>query len=455
MSFEIRCSVTEYSALCREFVDAVAAVEGLQSKLWLLDEERRTAGGVYVFANRATAEAYVGGPIVTALREMPQITALAVEVTGIQTELSEQTGHRFAEADQATEPAAEPDPTEAFAGRVVADLSAAMSGVMVNVGHKLGLYRALAQAGPVTSTELADLTGTHERYVREWLNHQRSCGYVAYDTRAGTYALPDSGQLVLATPESPVFLPPAFDVAATIWADEDKLTEAFRTGRGIGWHEHDHRLFCGTESFFRPSYRTFLTTSWIPALQGVQQRLSRGGSVVDVGCGHGASTIVMAQAFPASRFLGIDSHQESVEVARQRAAEAGVADRVWFECASATDYPGSNYDLICFMDAFHDLGDPVGAARHAERVLSRDGAVMMVEPLAAERGEDNVGPVASLYYAASTAICTPNAMCHSGGLALGAQAGPKQLKEALAAGGINRFRVATQTPFNLVVEARR
>ena len=342
----------------------------------------------------------------------------------------------------------------AFAGQVVADLAAASSGAMTNIGYKLGLYRAMAGAGPMTSAELAERTGTHERYVREWLNNQAAGGYVTYDPATRTYELPDEHAFVLADDASPVFLPPAFDTAATIWADEAMLADAFQSGRGIGWHEHDHRLFAAVEAFFRNGYRANLTEAWIPAMDGVDARLRAGGRVADVGCGHGASTIVMARAYPNSTFVGFDYHPESIATARQRAEEAGVADRVAFEVASAKTYPGSGYDLICFMDCFHDLGDPLGAARRARAALAGDGAVLLVEPYAGDDVEENLNPVGRLFYAASTALCTPNSLSQEVGLALGAQAGEARLREILTEAGFGRVRHATATPFNLVLEAR-
>lgn len=343
---------------------------------------------------------------------------------------------------------------ERFVGQVVGDLAAAYSGVMVNIGHKLGLYRAMADAGPITPAALAARTGTHERYVREWLSNQAAGGYVTYDPATATYELPPEQAFVLATPESPVFVTPAFDVASSIWRDEDMLADAFRSGHGIGWHEHDCRLFTGVEAFFRPGYKANLTTTWIPALDGVEDKLRAGGRIADIGCGHGASTILMAEAYPNSTVVGFDYHRESIEAARQRAEEAGVADRVTLEVATAKNFPGRDYDLVCFMDCFHDLGDPLGAARHTRQAMAEDGAVLMVEPYAGDRVEDNLNPVGRLYYAASTALCTPNSLSQEVGTALGAQAGEARLREIVEEAGFTRFRRATETPFNLVLEAR-
>lgn len=343
---------------------------------------------------------------------------------------------------------------EAFVGQIVTDMAASMSGVMVNIGHKLGLYQAMAGAGPITPTQLAQKTNTHERYVLEWLNNQAAGGYITYNPSQRTYELPDEHAMVLANAASPVFMAPGFDTISSLWLDEDKVVHAFQSGKGIGWHEHHHRLFCGTEAFFRTGYRFHLTTDWIPALEGVEAKLKAGAKVADVGCGHGASTIVMAQAYPNSTFLGFDYHKESVATARQRAEEAGVADRVRFEVASAKNFPGSDYDLVCFMDCLHDMGDPVGAAEHARKVLANNGTVLLVEPFAGNNVEENLNPVGRLFYAASTAVCTPSSLSQEVGLGLGAQAGTKRLSEVMSAAGFTRFRRATHTPFNLILEAR-
>jgi SAM-dependent methyltransferase len=342
----------------------------------------------------------------------------------------------------------------AFVGQVVNDMAAAMSGVMTNLGHKLGFYRAMAGAGPISPKDLAQRTNTHERYVREWLNNQAAGGYVTYHPQSRTYELPAEHAAVLADDGGAVFLAPGFDLISSLWLDEDKIAQALRTGEGIGWHEHHHRLFFGTEAFFRPGYKANLTETWIPALEGVEAKLRAGARVADVGCGHGASTIVMAEAYPNSTFVGSDYHDKSIEVARRRAAEAGVSDRVAFEVATAKTFSGDGYDLICFMDCFHDLGDPLGAAKHARRVLADDGTVLMVEPFAGDRVEDNINPVGRMYYAASTGICTPNSLSQEVGLGLGAQAGEARLRAILAEAGFGRVRRAAETPFNLVIEAR-
>lgn len=342
-----------------------------------------------------------------------------------------------------------------FGQQMVDDLAAAYAGAMTSIGHKLGLWRALAGAGPITPAALAERTGCAERYVREWLSCQAAGGYVDYDAAEGTFTLPDEHAAFLADPDSPAFVAPAYDVVSAVWHGEEKVTEAFRTGRGIGWHEHHHSLFHGTEAFFRTGYRAFLTSEWIPALTGIAERFAeRGGRIADVGCGHGASSILMAQAWPKVQVDGFDYHGGSIDTARQRAADAGVADRVAFAQATAKDYPGAGYDLICFMDCLHDLGDPLGAARHARQALAEDGSVLLVEPWAGDRLEDNLNPVGRLYYAASTALCTPNSLSQEVGTALGAQAGEARLTAILSEAGFGTIRRAAQTAFNLILEAR-
>jgi SAM-dependent methyltransferase len=345
---------------------------------------------------------------------------------------------------------------EQFAGQVVNDLAAAMAGVMTNLGHKLGLYQAMAESGPVGSEELARRTSTNERSVREWLNGQVAGGYVQFDAGTRKYSLPPEHAFVLANPVSPVFLPPAFDVAATLWHDEDQILAAFRSGEGVGWHEHSCRLFGATEAFFRNGYRAHLTQAWIPSLSGVQERLSSGGRVADVGCGHGASVILMAQAFPKSKFVGIDYHESSIAVARERAKEAGVADRIRFEVGTARLLENSRekFDLVCFMDSLHDMGDPLEAVRASRRAMADGGALMLVEPFAKDRTEDNVGPVARMYYAASAGLCTQNALSQGGRHPLGAQAGAARLIAIAKEAGFGSARVAMETPFNLILEAR-
>jgi len=375
------------------------------------------------------------------------MSALGLQV---ETETRSNGGGAGPEAARAPEAGA----TERFAQRVLGDLSAAMTGVMVRLGHELGLYRALAEGGPLTSGELARHASVLERYAREWLHQQRAAGYLEYDPASAKFRLADGAVAVVAAEDSPVFLLPAFEIVASMWADEPRLERAFTSGEGIGWGEHDPRLFGGCARFFGAAYGASLVQDWLPALDGVTSKLARGATVADVGCGYGISTVLMARAFPASRFVGFDSHAASIDAARQRAKQAHVCDRARFELATATDYGGERYDLICFMDSFHDLGDAIAAARYAAGRLAEGGSVMLVEPLAAGRPEENRGPLSAMNYAASTALCTPNALCHRHGVALGAQAGPEALRQALAEGGLRHFRVAATTPFHMVIEAR-
>jgi SAM-dependent methyltransferase len=343
---------------------------------------------------------------------------------------------------------------EAFMGQAVTDMGAIISAPLMVIGEKLGLYKAMAGAGPLSSQEVADRSGAAERYVREWLRNQAAGGYVAYDAESDRYTLPDEHALALADEDSPFYILGVYDSIASLYADEDQILEAFRSGGGMGWHEHDHRLFRGTERFFRPGYRAHLVAEWIPALDGVQAKLERGAKVADVGCGHGASTIIMAAAFPNSDFFGFDYHEASIERAREAAREAGVEDRITFEVAAAKDYPAGDYDLVCVFDCLHDMGDPVGASAHVLETLDTDGTWMIVEPFANDRVEENLNPVGRVFYGASTVICTPASLAQEVGLALGAQAGEARLTEVLKQGGFTRVRRATETPFNLVLEAR-
>jgi SAM-dependent methyltransferase len=345
-----------------------------------------------------------------------------------------------------------PGEVEAFIGQVVTDLGAAFSGVLVNVGRKLGLYTAMADLGACTSVALAEATGIRERYVREWLANQAAGGYVAYNGKTQTYALPPAQAMVLALDQSPIFMAPAFEVAASFWLDEDQIVEAFRSGEGLGWHAHNHRLFCGTESFFRTGYRANLVSSWLPALDGVVERLKRGALVADIGCGHGASTILMAQAFSKSGFIGQDYHEASIEAARKRAAEQGVVGNITFEVKAATEFDGRDFDLICFMDCLHDLGDPVGALARCRKGLKSDGKVLLVEPYAGDRLEENMNPIGRMYYAASAMACTPNSLSQEVGLGLGAQAGEERLRKVAREAGFSNLRRAAQTPVNLILE---
>ena len=347
---------------------------------------------------------------------------------------------------------------ERFVGQVVGDLGATASSALAHIGHRLGLYRAMSGAGGLTPAELAQRTGTHERYIREWLHNQAAGGYVEYRPDDGTFELPAEHALVLADESSPVHLAAGLEQMAAVWADEPRLEDAFRSGDGIGWHEHDPRLFGATEEIFKPAYRTYLVDHWIPALDGVQDRLTAGGRVADIGCGHGASTILLAEVFPEAEVVGFDYHEASIGTARRRAAEAGLdpGDRTRFEVASAGDYPipDGGYDLICFFDALHDFGDPVGAAAHARDALADDGAVMLVELRAGDRPEENLNPVGRLGYAMSTFVCTPNALSQDGGVALGGQAGPAAIGEVFAAAGFSRFRQVAEAPIHQVLEAR-
>jgi SAM-dependent methyltransferase len=351
-------------------------------------------------------------------------------------------------------PAIDEAKLNAFMGQAVQDMGAAMHAALVIVGDKLGLYKAMAGAGPLTPTQLAQKTSTDERYVREWLNANAASGYIAYDAATTTYTLPPEQALALAQDDSPAFLPGAFQVIGSIMRDEPKITDAFRTGRGVGWHEHDAELFQGTERFFRPNYAANLIAQWIPSLTGIKERLNSGGRVADVGCGYGSSTILMAKAFPKSQFFGFDYHPASIKWAQKAAQDAGVADRITFEVASAKDFPGKDYDLVTFFDCLHDMGDPVGASAHVHSTLAPSGSWMIVEPFANDKVEDNLNPVGRVYYSASTMICTPASRSQEVGLALGAQAGEARMREVVLSGGFTNFRRAAETPFNLVYEAR-
>ena len=340
-----------------------------------------------------------------------------------------------------------------FMGRLVSDMGAAAILANVILGDELGLYKAMADSQPVTPEALADKTGCHPRLVREWLSAQAASGYVEH--RDGTFVLPEEQALALAVEDSPVYIAGGAMVVASLFLDKDKLVAAMRGNGGLAWGDHHPCMFSGTERFFRPGYKTFLVAEWLPALEGVVDKLEAGAKVADVGCGHGASTIVMAQAFPASRFVGFDYHGPSIATATERAREGGVSDRVRFEQGAAKDYPGSDYDLVCYFDCLHDMGDPVGAARHAYQSLKADGTVLLVEPFAQDALDDNLNPVGRLFYAASTFICTPNSLSQEVGLGLGAQAGEARLREVFAQAGFSHFRRATETPFNLILEARK
>lgn len=341
-----------------------------------------------------------------------------------------------------------------FMGRVVGELGAAISSALVALGDRLGLYRAMADGGPMSAEELAARTGTEARYVREWLSNQAAGGFVSYDPDTDDFFLSPEQSVMLAEEGNPAFVAGAFQVITAAIKDEEKVARAFQTGGGVGWHEHHHDLFSGTERFFRPGYAANLVSGWIPALDGVEAKLQSGARVADVGCGHGASTILMAEAYPHSEFVGFDYHAASIEHARAAAAQAGLDERVRFEVAPAKQYPGEGYDLVCMFDCLHDMGDPVGAAAHVRQTLAADGTWLIVEPYAGDRLQDNLNPVGRIYYGASTLVCTPASRDQEVGLGLGAQAGEARLREVVTAGGFTRFRRATETPFNLVLEAR-
>lgn len=344
---------------------------------------------------------------------------------------------------------------QTFVMRAVDHLGAGYLGVMVSLGARLGLYRELADAGPLTSYELALRTDCAERYVRDWLASQAAAGYVEYDPDGQTFSLTPEQALVLADESSPVYLPPAWNVPAAMWSDEAKALHAFRTGEGVAWGDHDPRLAHGTAAFYRNGYRASLVSQWLPALDGVVAALERGIAVADVGVGHGHTTVFMAEAFPNSRFYGYDTHAPSVWEARRNAKQAGVSERTTFEQVRATDYDPLGFGLICFFDALHDMGDPVGVLRHAAEALLPGGTLLLVEPNAADRLEDNLTVISQTYFAASSMICTAHALADGGELVLGAQAGPARLTAVLHEAGFSRVRVVAETPFNLIIEAKR
>ena len=353
-----------------------------------------------------------------------------------------------------TQPAVDENKLNEFVGRFAGDLGAVLHAATVLIGDKLGLYKAMADGEPVTAEELAERTGTDERYVREWLSAQAASGYAEYDPATERFRLTPEQAFALTSEFNPFFAPGGLQVAASTIKDADLVAEAIRTGRGVGWHEHDHELFDGTERFFRPNYIGNLVSSWIPALDGVEEKLRFGAKVADPGCGYGASTIIMAREYPNSTFYGFDFHGPSIEAAGERAVEEGVADRCTFEIASAKEYPGEDYDFVTSFDALHDMGDPVGTAAHVLRSLKPDGTWMIVEPYANDRLEDNLNPVGRIFYSASTTICVPASKNQEVALALGAQAGEARMREVVTGGGFGRFRRAAETPFNLIFEAR-
>ena len=346
------------------------------------------------------------------------------------------------------------DKLNAFMGQVVGELGATVNAGLIVIGDRLGLYKAMAAAGPVTSSELAEKTGTAERYVREWLNAQAAGGFVEYNPQTQRYLLPAEQAMALANEDSPAFVCGAFELATATLKSGAQIESAFRSGAGFGWHEHDAGVATGCERFFRPGYSANLVSSWLPALEGAEEKLRVGAKVADVGCGLGASTRLMADAYPRSRFTGFDYHPESIELARQRAKNAGLQDRATFEVAKAAAFPGTGYDLVTMFDSLHDMGDPVGAARHVRHALAADGTWLIVEPIAGDRVEQNLNPVGRAYYAFSTFLCVTNSLSQDVGLALGAQAGEARIRDVATAGGFTRFRRVAETPFNLVYEAR-
>jgi SAM-dependent methyltransferase len=342
---------------------------------------------------------------------------------------------------------------QAFVGKAVEEFGAIVSAALVVIGDKVGLYKAMAGAGPLTPAELAARTDTDEHYVHPWLVNQAAGGYIAHDPATGRYWLPPEQAVALTDETSPFYVGGGFQVLTSAMKAEPRISDNFKSGQGMPWGDHDHGLFQGTERFFRPGYEANLVQNWIPALDGLAEKLEAGGTVADIGCGHGAHTLIMAEAYPKSRFFGFDSHGPSIARARELASEAGLADRVVFDVASGTDFPGSGYDLIAYFDCLHDMGDPAGALSHARQVINTDGHLLIVEPMAGERDADNFNPVGRIYSAASVLICTPNALA-TGGDALGTIATERSLRGVAAAGGFSRFRRATETPFNRVFEAR-
>src|SRR6266849_10543097 len=345
------------------------------------------------------------------------------------------------------------DKLNVFVGQFVGDLGATVHAGMVVIGEKLGLYKALAE-GPLNSAELAAKTSTDERYVREWLGSQAAGGYVTYNEKTRKFSLSEEQAFTLVNEDSPAYLPGAFQLALGSLAAVPRIVESFRSGAGMGWHEHDDAVFHGCEKFFRPGYAANLVSSWIPSLQYVKEKLEAGARVADVGCGKGASTLLMAKAFPKSRFFGFDYHDKSIEAARDSAKREGVADRITFDVAKAKEYPGKDYDFVAVFDCLHDMGDPIGAAAHVRHSLAKDGTWMIVEPFANDQLKDNLNPVGRVYYSFSTLLCTPCSRSQEVGLCLGAQAGETRIREVVTSAGFNRFRRATETPFNIVYEAR-
>jgi len=350
----------------------------------------------------------------------------------------------------------QPDPQklDALVGRMVGELGASVTGATVLLGDQLGIYKAMADGVPVTPESLARKTGYKERYLREWLSAQAAAEYIDYNDEDGTFSLSPEQAMAFADEDSPAFFGGAFEIMQSIWLDEPKIAEAFRTGAGVGWHDHSQCLFRGTERFFRPGYNAHLIEEWIPAIDGLKDKLEHGARVADVGCGHGASTILMAKAFPTAKLTGFDYHGPSIERARAAAKEAGVDDRVTFEQASAKDFPARDYDLVAMFDCLHDMGDPVGAGKHVRETLAPDGTWMIVEPFAHDTLKENLNPVGRIFYGASTMVCTPASLSQEVGLGLGAQAGEIRLRKVAMDAGFSHFRRATETPFNMVFDVR-
>ena len=357
------------------------------------------------------------------------------------------------EVNEQESPQLNEEKLHALLGKMVTEMGAAAIGPLIILGDRLGLYKALEEYGPLGSKQLADATGTAERYVREWLSAQAASGYIDYNADSNQFSMSPEQAMVFSSPDSPVLMTGAFYAISSMYHDEEVMEKAFKSGEGVSWGDHHSCLFCGTEKFFRPSYSTNLVSSWLPALHGVVEKLEKGAKVADVGCGHGASTMIMAEAFPNSEFIGFDFHEGSVNHAAEEARKLGLKN-LSFKVATAKDFPGKDYDLVAFFDCLHDMGDPVGACAHVKAALKPDGTCLMVEPFANDTLTDNMNPVGRAFYSFSTMLCTPSSLSQEVGLALGAQAGERRLKEVAMNGGFTRFRRATETPFNLILEAR-
>ncbi|WP_033957606.1 class I SAM-dependent methyltransferase [Psychroserpens jangbogonensis] len=338
-------------------------------------------------------------------------------------------------------------------GKMVTEMGAAAIGPLIIIGDKLGIYKAMEARGSVSSAELAKEAGVNERYLREWLSAHAASGYVEYDDINETFTLSPEQAFVFSNSDSPVLMTGAYYAISSMYNDVSTMEKAFQSGKGVSWGDHHSCLFCGTEKFFRPSYATNLVQTWLPALDGVVEKLQKGAKVADVGCGHAASTMIMAKAFPNSEFIGFDFHQDSIDHAKMHAQEEGLTN-ISFQLATAKDFPGNDYDLVAFFDCLHDMGDPVGACDHVLKALKPDGTCMIVEPFANDTLKENINPVGRAFYSFSTLLCTPSSMSQEVGLALGAQAGEKRLGEVVLKGGFNHFRRASETPFNLILEAR-